>query len=160
MAKYQIIIGRSEKLDIVGTALNIPAKIDTGAYRSSIHCKSTKVVKRDGQDVLVVQMLGHMCSPVIYKMEFTKFDRVSVTNSFGKEEERYEVTLKVKLGPKVFDTSFTLANRSNNLFPILLGRKSLKNRCIVDVSKTGVDRLKLKEEFNVKSPIDEEDLED
>lgn len=160
MSRFQIIVGRSEKVSFPHVVLNVPAKIDSGAYRSSIHCKSVKLVTRDGQKVLKVEMLGHPCSPVIYPMTFTEFEEVRVTNSFGHEEKRYEVRMRVKLGPKVFNSSFTLADRSNNLFPILVGRKFLKNRFIVDVSRTNVDRVKLKQEFGVSTPIDEEDLED
>lgn len=160
MSKFQVIIGRSEKLSFPEFVLNVPAKIDSGAYRSSIHAKSVKLTKKSGVQVLKVELLGHPCSPVVYPMEFTEFDTVSITNSFGQEETRYEVKLKVKLGSKVFTSSFTLADRSNNLFPILVGRKFLKGRFVIDVSKTGVDRVKLKQEFGIKAAIDEEDLED
>jgi len=46
MAKYVTIIGRAEEIDIVGTALGIPAKVDTGAYRSSIHASDIKIVEK------------------------------------------------------------------------------------------------------------------
>jgi hypothetical protein len=160
MAKFQVIIGRSEKLSFPEFVLNVPAKIDTGAYRSSIHATSIKLTKKGGKQVLKVELLGHPASPVIYEREFDDFETVKVTNSFGHEEERYEIKLKTKLGSKVFTTSFTLADRSNNLFPILVGRKLLKNRYVVDVAKTSVDRVKLKQEFGIKAAIDEEDLED
>lgn len=160
MAKFQVIIGRTENLDIPGLVLSVPAKIDTGAYRSSIHCSKIEKITKEGKEVLKVDMLGHPCSPVVYPMEFDTFDLVSITNSFGHEEERYEVSMRVKIGPKVFTSSFTLADRSNNLFPILVGRKVLKSRFMVDVTHSGVDRLKLKKTFGIKTPIDEEDLED
>lgn len=160
MSKFQVIIGRSEKLSFPEFVLNVPAKIDSGAYRSSIHAKSIKLTKKGGKEVLKVELLGHPTSPVVYEQEFTEFEKVSVTNSFGQEETRYEVKLKTKLGSKVFTTSFTLADRSNNLFPILVGRKLLKGRYVIDVAKTGVDRVKLKQEYGIKTAIDEEDLED
>lgn len=160
MSRFQIIIGRSERVSFPNIVLNVPAKIDTGAYRSSIHCKSAKLVKDGDKKVLKVELLGHPCAPVVYPMTFTEYEEVSITNSFGQEEKRYEVRLRVKLGPKVFNNSFTLADRSNNLFPILAGRKFLKNRFIVDVSRTNVDRIKLKQGFGIKGTFDEEDLED
>lgn len=160
MARFPVIIGRFEKLSIVDVVLDVPSKIDSGAFRSSIHCKSVKEVSRGGENVLQVELLGHPCAPVVYDMEFTDYEKVNVTNSFGHEEERFEVKLKIKLGPKVFTSSFTLADRSNNLFPILVGRKILKDRFLIDVSRTNVDRLKLKKDFGIATPIDEEDLED
>lgn len=160
MARFPVIIGRTERMAIADLVLNVPAKIDTGAYRSAIHCKSVKEVKRSDGNVLKVELLGHPCSPVVYKLEFTDYEKVEVTNSFGQAEERYEVRLRIKLGPKVLNTSFTLADRSKNLFPILIGRKILKGRYFVDVARVGIDRLALKHEFGIDTAIDEEDLED
>lgn len=159
MSGYKIIIGRTEHIDIVDTVLRIPAKVDTGAYRSAIHCSSVEVVKHEGQEVLQATLLGHPCSPVTYQRTFSDFTKVTITNSFGQQEERYEVMLRVKIGPKVFRTPFTLADRSGTLFPVLLGRKLLKGRFLIDVGRAGVDRLKLKKEFGVAAPFDEEDLE-
>lgn len=160
MSKFQVIIGRFECLDVVTVALKVPAKIDTGAFRSSIHAQNIKVVKKDGKEILTCDLLGHPCSPVRRPYQTDHFSKVSVTNSFGNEEERYEVPIKIKLGPKVFTTSFTLADRSNNLFPILVGRKLLKGRYLVDVSKSNVDRIKLKKTFGIGTPLDAEDMED
>ena len=159
-AKFQMVIGRSEYMDITGIALEVPAKIDTGAFRSSIHARDIKVEDENGRPVLKCNLLGHPCSPVLRPFQTAEFSQVSVTSSIGKEEKRYLVTMKVKLGPKIFQTPFTLADRSNNLFPILAGRTLLRNRYLVDVSKSNVDRLKLKESFGAGKPEDAEDLED
>ena len=149
MARFPVIIGRSEKMAIADLVLNVPVKIDTGAYRSSIHCTSVREVKKDTGNILRVQLLGHPCSPVIYKMEFDDYKRVTITNSFGQAEERYEIKLRIKLGPRVLTSSFTLADRSKNLFPVLIGRKIIKGRYLVDVARAGVDRMALKQEFGI-----------
>ena len=47
------IIGRLEKVSFPAFQLhNIDAKIDTGAYTSSIHCKKAKEVVVDGVAIL------------------------------------------------------------------------------------------------------------
>lgn len=160
MSKFQVVIGRSECLDIVDLALDVPAKIDTGAFRSSVHASGIKVSGPSDKQVLTCKLLGHPCSPVARPFSTPDFNKVVVMNSFGQEEERYEVVLKIKMGPKIFKTSFTLADRSNNLFPILAGRTLLKNRYLIDVAKTNVDRSKLKKTFGILTPTDAEDLED
>lgn len=159
-AKFQVVIGRSEYMDITDIALEVPAKIDTGAFRSSIHARDIEIKDENGKPVLSCNLLGHPCSPVLRPFKTDEFSQVIVTSSIGREEKRYLVTLKVKLGPKIFRTPFTLADRSNNLFPILAGRTLLKNRYLVDVSKSNVNRIKLKESFGVNKPEDAEDLED
>jgi len=159
MSKYQIVISRNETIDFVGVALGIPAKVDTGAFRSAIHTTDIQITHKKGQDTLSCNLLGHKASPDGYPFETTTFGKAVVINSFGRKEQRYEVTLRVKLGPKVFNTSFTLADRSNNLFPVLIGRKLLKRRFLVDVNTSNLNRKQLKKEFGIRIPNDEEDLE-
>lgn len=156
MSKYPVIIGRSETIDIVGCASGVPAKIDTGAFRSAIHSSEIKVTKnKNGVEVLTAKLLGHPLAKKSTRMEFERFDTVVVTNSFGHKEQRYEVRLRVKLGPKVVTTLFTLADRSNNFFPILVGRKLLKRRYIVDSSQSGLsNRAQLKKTFKGDLPDD------
>lgn len=159
MSRYQIIIGRAEKVDFVGTALSVPAKIDTGAFRSSVHAVDIKETTKDGEKVLKFSILGHPCAPVPRPLSTTRFTKLEVKSSNGGVEVRYEVTLKVKLGNKIFNTSFTLSDRGTNVYPILIGRKALKNRFVVDVTKSAVQRMELKKNFGVMTPEDEEDLE-
>ena len=160
MAKYPIIIGRAEPIDLVGVALGVPAKIDSGAFRSSIHATDIKVRKKDGVETLSFSLLGHPCAPVKRPYTTTEFTRIPVKSSNGLAEERYETTLKIKIGPRVFLTSFTLADRSNNVYPVLVGRKALKGRFVIDVTRAGVSRMELKNNLGIKTPEDEEDLED
>lgn len=161
MSKYQVIIGRAENIDFVDVSLGVPAKIDTGAFRSAVHATNIKEAKNtEGEAVLKFNLFGHKCQPVKRRIETTRFDKLAVKSSNGKVETRYEVTLKIKLGPKIFNTSFTLANRKDNVFPVLIGRKALTNRFIVDTAKAGVRRQDLAQEFGLNGPISEEDFED
>lgn len=161
MTRFQVIIGRTEDIDFVGVADRIASKIDTGAYRSSVHCTKTEIVTKNGSEVLVATLFGHPCAPEKKIVEFKNFQKVIVTNSFGKQEERYAVKMRIKLGPKVFSSSFTLANRENTLMPVLIGRKLLKNRFVVDVAKNGIhNRLEMKKLFSGRLMVDEEDFEE
>ena len=161
MPKYQIIIGRSEKVDFTGVSLGVPAKIDTGAFRSSVHACDIKEAKnKDGETVLKFNLFGHPCAPVKRPVEASSYEKISVKSSNGEVEERYEVTLKIKIGPKIFNTSFTLADRSNNVYPVLVGRKALTGRYMVDTSRTSVKRLDLIKDFGLSGPASEEDFED
>lgn len=161
MAKYQIIIGRAENIDFVGTSLGVPAKIDTGAFRSSVHASDIKeVTSPSGEKSLKFNLFGHPCAPVKRPMEVSRYSVLEVKSSNGEVEERYEVTLKIKVGPKIFNTSFTLTDRRSNVYPILIGRKALNKRFVVDPAKSAVNRLMLKRNFGILTTEDEEDLED
>lgn len=154
---HKVIIGRSELLSFVGSdAVNVPAKADTGAYRSAVHARDIQI---DGSGKLSFDLLGGhpVCGAMAHRVEAEDYQKVWVANSFGEREERYEVKLKVKLGPKIFHARFTLADRSKKIYPILLGRKLLNHRFLVDSSETSLDRITLKQQYGIEFPADEEE---
>lgn len=152
---HKVVIGRSELVHFTDFDIaDIPAKTDTGAYRSSVHASNISV----DNGILSCELLGDhpIFSSLSKKYVTKKFRQVSVSSSFGHIEDRFEIMLRVKLGPKIFTTPFTLANRSRRVFPILLGRKLLNDRFLVDTTKTSVDRIELKSLYNIEFPNDEE----
>jgi len=154
---HKVIIGRSEVLTFVGSeAVNVPAKTDTGAFRSAVHASNIAV---DENNVLSFDLLGGhpVCGAMAHRVEAAEYKKVWIANSFGEREERFEVKLKVKLGPKVFHARFTLADRSKKIYPILLGRKLLNHRFLVDSSETSLDRVNLKKQYGIEFPNDEEE---
>ena len=118
------IIGANTFVAIEGIE-NIPAKIDTGADSSSVHVDNISVSK-DG--TLSFELFGK-------KIERKEFRAVVVRSSNGEEEIRFRAPLSVKIGSKKIKAFFTLANREKNDFPVLIGRKTIKNKFIVDVSE-------------------------
>ncbi len=131
MKKY---IGRKEYVSFPDIGLQkIKAKIDTGAYSSSIHCHSVKEVTIKGQKMLRAIFPDADENDVTY--EFSTYERTRVRSSSGKAQERYLVKVNIRLGKKVYHTAVTLANRSKMKYPVLLGRKLLNKRFVVDVSE-------------------------
>ena len=154
---HKVIIGRAEELSLVDYGLvSIPAKTDTGAYRSAIHAANIRLSK-DGQLSFELFKNHPMFDGLAVKVSTDKFKEVSVANSFGHKEQRYEVKLRTKLGPKVFYASYTLADRSKKIYPILIGRKMLNDRFLVDTFETSVNRVELKQKYGVSFPKDEEE---
>lgn len=158
---HKVIIGRSEVLDFVDYSLKgVPAKTDTGAYRSAIH--ATNIRHDATRGLLLFDLLGGhpVCGAMHIPVEADHFTKVWVANSFGHGEERYEVKLKVKVGPKVFIARFTLADRSKKIYPILIGRKLLNNRFLVDSAESSLNRIELKRKYGIVLPNDEEEGRD
>ncbi len=69
------------------------------------------------------------------------------------------MSLKIKLANKLFKTSFSLAERGNTLFPVLVGRTALRNRYLVDVNKSSVKTEKLLKNFGHKPTDFEEGMD-
>lgn len=130
------VIGRSEKIGLPQFNLkNVEAKVDTGAYGSSMHCSLINVVTENGKKMLKVIPLRYTDKP--YRGEaflFPYSDKKKIKNSFGKVEERYVVKTTVRIFGRDINTEFSLTDRTNMKFSILLGRKFLKKNFVVDVS--------------------------
>ena len=83
MSKYLMILGRSEPISFPKLNIeDVPAKIDTGAYRSAIHCTKAKVVtQEDGTEILRFTLLNnHPCAVASEVIETPNFSRVVVAN--------------------------------------------------------------------------------
>ena len=57
-----------------------------------------------------------------------------VRSSNGIETPRYQVQLKLKLKGEEYKTRFNLSDRSKMRYAVLLGRKFIAKRFLVDVS--------------------------
>lgn len=136
MARALITIGRLEHIALPGLGVpRVEAKVDTGAYRSALHYQKLKTRNRNGTRELVVtfQMGGVRKTKV-----FRAFKRVSVKSSNGESSRRYLISTQVKLNGHIVRTQTTLFDRSDMKFQVLLGRKFLRGRFLVDVSRKNV----------------------
>lgn len=136
------LIGRKEKISLPGLSLfNVWAKVDTGAYTSSLHAEGIRLEQESGKTVLVLKALlpGHKKYTGI-ELKFEQFREKMVKNSFGQSELRYLVELEMELAGERFMAEFTLTDRSKMKNSILLGRKIVRNRFCVDVSQVNLSR--------------------
>lgn len=151
MAKYKSLIGRAESIDFPEWLLSdVPAKIDTGAYFSSIHATNIREVKKkNGKKSLKFTLLGnHAAFSYDREIELDAYEVTTIENSFGDKQDRFKVDLKVRIAGKVFKAPFTLADRSTKVFPILIGRTMLNHRFIVDTTIMHIDRQELKKKLD------------
>jgi len=123
-------IGRIDIVDFPKLKLeDIAIKIDTGAYTSSIHCKDIEEI--DG--VLKCKFLDET-HPNYNGKEFTfkNYDVVYVRSSNGSAEIRYSILSNIKIYGKVYRITLTLSSRDDMKYPVLIGRKFLNHKFIVD----------------------------
>lgn len=129
----KLVIGRSEAVDFPELGLyGINAKIDTGAYTSSLHCYDI----REENGVLYFKLLDAQIEFKVPDQKFTEYSQKNIKNSFGEIEKRYVIKTLVNIGGRKIKTLISLTDRGTMRFPVLIGRKLLKNRFIVDVALT------------------------
>lgn len=148
--KVKWTVGRSEKIGLPDLQLvNVKAKIDTGAYGCSMHCSEIEELYRDGRHMLRVVPLQRQKKEDERQSYYFEFrGRKIVKSSTGKAEKRYIIKTVVRLFGEEFPVEFSLTDRSNMKFPVLLGRTFLSKRFLVDVSTFNQSEKYLRKQQN------------
>ena len=141
------IIGRIDKGDFPELKLqNISIKVDTGAYTSSIHSHEIKEVELNGKKHIEFKLLdpSHLkYRDKIFKVKNYKVK--TIKSSFGTVEQRFIIKTNIVIFDHEYPIELSLSERSDMKYPILLGRRFLNNRFIVDTSQKNIS-IKLKRE--------------
>lgn len=133
MDKPLTIIGRAEMVQFPELGLtDIPARIDTGAKTASIWASRVRVTDKGIEFVLFDTKSPHYTGEVVCVSEYQ--ERV-VASSNGMAEKRYFVRLLVTIGGRKVRGYFSLANRSQQVYPVLVGRNILAGKFLVDVKR-------------------------
>jgi hypothetical protein len=127
------VLGRSDRVDLPKLKLfNVHAKVDTGAYNCSLHCTDVKVVNKCLEFIVLDEEHPEYTGS---KFVFKKFKQKEIRNSFGESELRYVIKTQIRIFDRLIRAEFSLSNRGNLKFPVLLGRKILRDRFYIDVTK-------------------------
>ncbi|MBN2757496.1 MAG: ATP-dependent zinc protease [Bacteroidales bacterium] len=143
------IIGKIDKADFPELFLsNLNIKVDTGAYTSVIHSHSIKEVEIDGEKYIKFKLLDPSHPQYRNKEYIVKqYKKKIVKSSFGKSEQRFIIKTNILIFDEEYPIELSLSERCEMKFPILLGRKLLNGRFIVDTSKSNLS-FKLKQNKN------------
>lgn len=126
----------------------IPAKIDTGARTSSLHAVNIDLFDREGEEVARFD-LDFGGGQAYRHCEAIRVAHRFITSSNGAAEERLIIKTELSMGGVAFRVEFSLADRSDMVFPMLVGRTALKGRFLVNPGRSYLvsDRAGAKEEF-------------
>jgi len=127
------IIGRKVRVNLPELGgFNLPAKVDTGAFRTAIHCEWAEIKIIENKETLCVQ-LNWGEGPI--PLEFSSFQKRIIKNSFGQAEERFCVKTLIVIGGKRIRSDISFSRRKGMKYPILVGRKTIGKKFLIDVSK-------------------------
>jgi hypothetical protein len=135
--KKKITIGRKDKANFPELGLkNLDIKMDTGAYTSAIHCHKIEKREVEGQEQVVFTLLDPS-HPQYNNQEFSteKYHEKRIKNSFGHSEKRFVIQTDILLFGRRYPIELSLSERGEMKFPILIGRRFLMGKFIVDSSK-------------------------
>lgn len=151
MNSDKLIIGRWDYADFPDFSIeNVPVKIDTGAFTSSLRCSAIEEIVLDDCSTLRYTILDKD-DPIPIEartFETTEYTTRVVKNSGGKPNTRYLIETTVRMFGQEKLVEFTLAKRSGLRFPVLLGRKFLGNQFLIDPTKTRLSHKLKKKRTN------------
>ena len=133
-------IGRIEAISILDLELfDLDVKIDTGAYSNSLHCDEI-TIENNFVSFRLLDKVHKAYHNKKIKMPLYKEKKVKSSN--GTVEKRAFIQVKVRFFNKIYKTVVSLTNRKDMKYPMLIGRKFLQNRFLVDVSKKNLTKEK------------------
>jgi len=125
--------GWIERVGIMPGGVVVQAKLDTGADTSSLHASHVRWFMRDGRDWVGFDVTGddgrtvHFEQPVLRKAR--------VRSVAGGVQTRPVVTLGICLGETYYVTQVNLVDRSKVKEEMLIGRRFLQDRFLVDSAR-------------------------
>ena len=123
-AGEKITVGEAEDVILMPWGVRLPARIDTGATRSSL----------DARELTVKNNMAEFRLPKIYggvqlRLPVIEWQKI---RSADFRERRPVVEITFCIGPKLIRAQVTLNNRSTVTFPLIIGRNVLKDKFVVD----------------------------
>ncbi|MGB5920097.1 MULTISPECIES: ATP-dependent zinc protease [unclassified Arcobacter] len=127
------IVGRKESISILDLELfDLDAKVDTGADSNALHCDDIEIEEDKVSFTLLDEVHasyhGKRITLPIYKIKRVK-------SSNGTVQIRPSIKITVKFFGKKYKSIISLTNRADMKFPMLIGRRFLKDKFLVDVSQ-------------------------
>lgn len=130
----KIVIGKRELISILDLELfNLDAKVDTGADSNALHCDDISVDTNGFVHFVLLDEVHESYNGKKIVMPLYKIKKVRSSN--GKLQERPSIKVTVEFFGKKYKTIISLTDRADMKYPMLIGRKFLNGKFLVDVSK-------------------------
>jgi len=126
-AEEKAIIGTVEDVILLPWGVRLPARVDTGAAKSSLDAREMRV-----QDDMVEFKLPEKYGGLQLRLPIVEWRHIRTPEG---PERRPIVELEICLGSQRIRTLVNLTDRSMVKYPLILGRNFLKENFIVDVKR-------------------------
>lgn len=122
----------------------LEAKMDTGAFTSSLHCHKIQPFEKEGKPWIRFCLLDPDHDAYSeQELEMPLHDTREVKSSNGEAELRYFVKTRIEFFGDLYDIEFSLTDRSAMKYPLLIGRKFLRRGpFMVDVTSKNLSHSK------------------
>ncbi|MEM9937693.1 MAG: RimK/LysX family protein [Pseudomonadota bacterium] len=133
--KDQVVLGYIEDAYVGKLGLSMKAKLDTGADTSSLYARDVELYKKSGKDTWVqFRVVGKNGRSIRYDQNVISF--VAIKLKTGGTQRRPVIHLPLCVGGASGLAEFTLADREQFDYQVLIGREFLASRIVVDSGQT------------------------
>ena len=133
------VYGWVEKGIVMPVGALVKIKLDTGALTSSMHAENIEIYDLEGgQDAVrfTLELEDKETGKTVERRMDLEVERYLVVRGAGGEDRRPVVKLDLCIGDRVYSEQFSLRDRGDMLYPVLIGRRTLKDLGLVDSRAT------------------------
>ncbi|APE31487.1 hypothetical protein BOX17_11350 [Halomonas aestuarii] len=137
-ADHHGMFGWVEKAILKPWGVEVKAKLDSGALTSSLDARDIETFEKNGDEWVRFRLkLEDEASGEVFteRMELPRYRDLRVRGA-GGVDERPVVLMNVCLGGTVYEEQFSLRDRGEMNYPLLLGRRSIGHLGLLDVRET------------------------
>ena len=131
----KLVMGWLETVFLQPMNLHATAKLDTGAKTSSVHASKIEHFTKGGTPWVRFEFVASKGKDAI-KIERPLVRKAVIKERLSRSSTREVVMLSICKNGKEYETEFTLNDRSNFNYPMLLGRSFLAGVALVDSAET------------------------
>ncbi|BFM06055.1 ATP-dependent zinc protease family protein [Halioxenophilus aromaticivorans] len=134
----QEVFGWIEKASMPGIGVTAKVKMDTGALTSSIHATDVERFLKDDEKWVrfTVKLEDSNTEEPVTKTLERPFHRKVKISGAGGVDNRVVVFLDICIGDRLLREQFTLSDREDKKYGMLIGRRTMKHMGLVDVTQT------------------------
>jgi hypothetical protein len=132
------VLGWVERAIVMPLGATVKMKLDSGALTSSMDAREIEVFRRDGKRWVkfVLHLEDNATGEDVYRTLDLPLKRMVRLRGAGGEDLRPAVDIPICIGNKVYTEEFTLRDRDDMLYPVLLGRNTISHLGLLDVTRT------------------------
>jgi hypothetical protein len=129
------ILGWVENIYLRDPDIKIKAKLDTGAETSSLSAIIVKKFRKDGKRWVRFQVENPRNGELVTLVRERK-RTIGIVRHSGENQVRPTVKMKYCLSGVEREAEFSLIDRSEFIYPALLGRNALEHFALIDAGET------------------------
>lgn len=160
--KEKTVYGWVENAQLVPWGTTLKAKLDTGALTSSLHATDIETFEKDDETWVrfTTRVEDQRTEEMVSKDYERPLYRQLEVSGAGGSDERPVVLLEVCMNDTIYEEQFSLRDRGDMIYPMLLGRRTIRHLGLVDVSKSFLNEPECDHDSKVVEHEDNSDSDD